>query len=451
MDELMSPRDRSAAGRASRAQSPRRSHADWTRPDTHADPVAAVTAGDAARVPWLLAERHTRMAESPFAFHQAAAGLMAADLASTPTSGIEVQLVGDAHLANFGAYTAPDSSLAFGVDEVDQTAPGPWEWDVKRLAASVVVTARHNGFPGHAAAEARAVIGTYRLTVAQLAEAPALQAWFARLAPEQIQRAQPSKGSRPTPPKARPKQGPTSQRPLGKLVEVVDGRPRLRSHPGLLLPARDLGEHEQAVRDLVEQALPGYRESLSPDRRRLLDRFAPLDIGISAAGVSAVAEPRFLVLLTDRDHGSTVVLQAGRVSASVLAEYLQAQVAPPVERVVTGVRLLEQDTDVFLGWSGRDDAEPLVWRQFRHLRGAADVAAMDPDRLAFHAGLCAWTLAHAHARSGDAVAIAGYLGKGRAFERSVTTFAQDYADQNERDYDTFRLAIEKGLVEVAST
>jgi hypothetical protein len=448
MDESMSPRDRSAAGRASRAQSPRRSHADWTRPDS--DPVAVATSGDAARLPWLLAQRHARMAESPFAFHQAAAGLMALDLASTPTSGIEVQLVGDAHLANFGAYTAPDASLAFGVDDVDQTVPGPWEWDVKRLAASVVVAARHNGFPGHAAAEARAVIGTYRLTVAQLAEASALDVWFARLAPEQITRAHPAKGSRVTPPKGRPKQGPTSQRPLGKLVDVVDGRPRLRSHPPLLLPARDLGEHEQEVRDMVEQALPGYRESLSPDRRRLLDRFVPLDVGIAAAGVSGVAERRFLVLLADHDQGSTVVLQAGRVSASLLAGYLEAEVAPPIERVVTGVRLLEADSDVFLGWSGRDDAEPMVWRQFRHLRGAADVAAMDPDWLAFHAGLCAWTLAHAHARSGDAVAIAGYLGKGRAFERSVTTFAQDYADQNERDYDAFRLAIEKGLVEVPS-
>ncbi len=447
MDESTSVEQRNEAGRAARAQTPRRSHAEWSREQRLADPATVVTAGDHALLPWLVTTRHARMAESPFAFHQASVALMAADLASTPTSGIEVQLVGDAHLANFGSYTAPGGTLAFGVDDAAATMPGPWEWDLKRLAASVVVTARHNGFPGHAAAEVRSAMATYRLSIAQMAASSALDVWYARLAPDQITRAHPSKRGQG---KGRPKHVPVSERHVGKLVEVVDGQPRLRSHGKLLRPARDLGDHVDEVRGSVERALPGYVESLGPVRGRLLDRFVLADVGLATPGVSGVGTRRYLVLLADRDHGDTVVLQASRVGPSVLEPFLATVPGGnPAERVVQGRRLLELDDDVFLGASPAEaGADPLVWRQFRQVAGAADVAAMDPDRLAFHVGLCAWTLARGHARSGDAAAIAGYLGKGRAFERSVTAFAQAYADQNEHDYDSFRLAIEKGLVTV---
>jgi hypothetical protein len=453
VSEQLSARDAGALGRTARERSPRGSHAEWVR-DEGCDPVAVVTAADDDRLAWLLPARHARMAESSFAFHQAAAGLMAGDLQSTPVSGLEVQLCGDAHVANFGAYTSTDGGLQFGVDDLRQTRRGPWEWDVKRLAASAMLAARHNGYPAHGAEVTRRALVGYRRAIATFAEMTALDGWYASLTPEQVARAQPSPSTQHERAKIQRKAHTRiSQRALGAVVEAVEGGVRLRAQPHLLTPLAQLGEHVDvdALSLLVERALAAYGESLGIDGRQLLARYRLVDAGVLSVGVAGVADGVLVVLLSGYAHGEPLLLQATPVAGRRQAATGDGDAGGrDLQRVVAGERLIGVGPDVLLGWSPPVDELPsMVWRLFRATAPVAAVVAMDPDQLAVHAHRCGWTLAHAHARTGDAAAIAGYLGRGRPFERSLLAFADSHADQTERDADVFKRAIKQGRVDTA--
>ncbi len=451
MSDQMSAHEGGARGHAAREQSPRGGHAVWTRDET-CDPVAVVTEHDADRVPWLLPARHSRIAESPFAFHQAAAGLMALDLQSTPASGIEVQLCGNAHVANFGPFTAADGRLVFAMDDLRLTTRGPWEWDVKRLAASATLAARHNGYPAHATEVTRRALVGYRRAMGAFAEMSTLDAWHASLSPEQVARAQPSPGSKHDRAKIQRKAHTRiSQRALGRVVEAVDGQVRLVTQPHLLTPVQQLPEHldVEATSLLVQQSLDRYCDSLRADGRQLVRRYRLVETAVLSVGVSSVADGTLVVLLAGHAHGEPLLLQAAPVGPHGEAALVDGgDVRQHLQAVVDGELVIGAGRDVLLGWSAPVGALPgMVWRRFRMTTPVANVAAMDPDQLAVHADRCGWTLAHAHARTGDAPAIAGYLGRGRAFERAVTSFAARYADQNDHDAGLFKRAITQGRVE----
>jgi uncharacterized protein (DUF2252 family) len=444
--------ERAERGRTARKEVPRSAHAAWAPGSDRADPVQILTDQDAARLPWLVPVRHARMAESAFAFYRGGAAIMAADLAGSPTTGAVAQLCGDAHLANFGTFASAERRQVFDVNDFDETLPGPWEWDVKRLAASMVVAARDNGLGESAAREAAAgSVRAYQIAMARFAKMPALDVWFAQISLAHLRAAIPAKAERRafdrTARKARSR---NSQRALSKLTETVGGTLRIRSQPPLLVPVRELAEHYDGdqLRAGIEGNFVGYVQSLPSYRRQLLSRFTIVDMALKVVGVGSVGTRCWVVLLRGRDNGEPLFLQIKEASASVLEAHVPAsEYAQPGERVVTGRRLVQASSDVFLGWSGTIDSHHYYWRTFHDMKGSANVAAMDRPRLVRYGGVCGWTLAHAHARSGDSVAIAGYLGSGTAFPRAVAEFAVAYADQNQVDYGAFRQAITDGLIE----
>jgi len=451
VDEAAAP-ERIEAARAARQTVPRSSHAEWSPGNDRSDPVRILTEQDAARLQWLVPVRHARMAESAFAFYRGGAAIMAADLAGTPSIGVDVQLCGDAHLANFGTYASPERRQVFDVNDFDETLPGPWEWDVKRLAASVVIAARDNGFDDDTARDAtRATMRSYQEAMGQFAETPVLQVWYAQLSLKQMRRGLPRESDRKAFDKAVAKaRGKNSQRALGKLTETVNGRRRIRSQPPLLTPARELGEHidPDTLGIAIEENLAGYVESLPPNRRSVLSRFSLADAALKVVGVGSVGTRCWVILLRDRDHDEPLFLQVKEATASVLEEHLpRSEYDHPGQRVVNGRRVIQASSDMFLGWSGTADGGKFYWRQFHDMKGSAAVAAMDPQRLLHYGEVCGWTLAHAHARSGDSVAIAAYLGAGKSFSQAFTEFALAYAAQNAADYETYRQAIADGRLE----
>ena len=444
--------ERAEQARAARKTVPRSAHAAWAASSDRVDPVGILTDQDASRLQWLVPVRHARMAESAFAFYRGGAAIMAADLARTPSMGVDVQLCGDAHLANFGSFASAERRQVFDVNDFDETLPGPWEWDVKRLAASMVVAARDNGFDGSAARDAaRATMRAYQGAMGRFAKTPALQVWYAQLSLERLREGIPRKSDRKAFDKAAAKaRGKNSQRALGKLTETVDGERRIRSQPPLLIPLRQLAEHvdRDKLRGAVQANFTDYVESLPMDRRHVLGRFSIVDLALKVVGVGSVGTRCWVVLLRGRDHGEPLFLQIKEASASVLEAHLPpSQFEHPGQRVVNGRRLMQASRDLCLGWSGTMDGSHFYWRQFHDMKGSADVAAMDADRLLHYGEVCGWTLAHAHARSGDALAIAAYLGSGNAFSRALTEFAVAYADQNQADYEAFKQAIADGRIE----
>ena len=442
--------ERHERGRQARKQVPRSSHADWSPATDRPDPVDVLTAQDATRLQSLVPIRHGRMSVSPFTFYRGAAAIMAGDLASTPVSGIDAQLCGDAHLSNFGAFASAERNLVFDVNDFDETLPGPWEWDVKRLAASFALAGRSNGFKREQTTDAvmKSVEG-YRTAMAYFAQQATLDIWYAELSVDKVSAAITKKSDRKrmakTAAKARSK---TSLKAMAKLTERCDGALRIVSDPPLIVPLRDLvGENADGLRGQVEHSWELYRSSIRDDRRALLNRYRLVDIALKVVGVGSVGTRCMLALFMGRDDGDPLFLQVKEAEASVLEAHLAPSAYEvPGERVVQGQRLIQASGDIFLGWSSGETGHHYYWRQFHDMKGSADVETMNPRRLGAYATVCGWTLAHSHARSSDPIAIAGYLGKNSSFNRALTEFAFTYADQNDLDFASMRSAIDDGRI-----
>jgi len=448
MDVSLSVSERAEKGRAARSAVPRSAHAVFEPAESRADPVEVLRGQDQSRLAFLVPIRHERMAESPFAFYRGAAAVMAADLAGSPDMGTTVQLCGDAHLANFGTFASPERRQVFDVNDFDETLPGPWEWDLKRLAVSMALAARDNGYGPKDFVTARHAVAAYRSAMARFAAQGAMSVWYEQLSLDSLKEALPSKADRKRIDRgaARARRR-NSEKALGKLTETVDGRLRILSQPPLLVPLRDMaGDTEpDALRAGIEESFIRYADTLLPDRHELLTRFELIDMALKVVGVGSVGTRCLVVLLRGRDHGEPLFLQIKEATASVLEAHLPASgYENSGQRVVTGQRLMQASTDVFLGWSQSQQGHQYYWRQFHDMKGSADVAAMNPDQLMRYGDLCGWTLAHAHARSGDAVAISAYLGKGRAMDKAVARFAVAYANQCEQDYAVYRDAVRDG-------
>jgi uncharacterized protein (DUF2252 family) len=406
------------------------------------------------------------MMVSPFTFYRGAARIMAEDLADTPTAGLEVQLCGDAHLSNFGVFASPERALVFDLNDFDETLPGPFEYDVKRMAASFTIAARNNGFTKSDATSATlACVTAYRQAMLEFAEMGNVQIWYAHLSETDLLKAiaalvsgatakkdaaAAQKGLKRARKNVQKAHSSDSLQALSKLGEVVDGRYRIASQPPVLIPMRDLeamyGYSADQMEDAVHEEFRDYRATLQDDRRRLLERFAIVDMARKVVGVGSVGTRAFILLLEGRDEHDPLFLQVKEATTSVLEHHLaKSSFEQPGERVVQGQRMMQATSDLFLGWTKGAEADRfLYWRQLRDMKGSAVVEAMTPLALKFYAGICGWTLARAHARSGDAVALAAYLGAGNNFDLSIGDFAQRYADQNERDYEAFSEAVRSG-------
>jgi uncharacterized protein (DUF2252 family) len=445
--------DRAAAGKAARAAAPRSSHASFQAPADRHDPVALLEADEHSRVQELLPIRHGRMQASAFTFYRGAAGLMAADLADAPRTGLQAQLCGDAHLSNFGAFAAPDRRLIFGLNDFDETLPGPFEWDVKRLVTSFAVAGRDREFDAAERARINLTVARhYREAMARFADMRALDLWYARLDVDDLSRIWAGRGTAKQQKrmdrnvaKARSKD---SLRASGKLTELVDGKPRIASAPPLIVPIEDLVEGE-ALEALVRGVIASYRRTLSSDRRHLLERFHYAHAARKVVGVGSVGTRAWILLMTGNDDNDPLFLQLKEAEASVLEPYLGAsKLRNHGQRVVEGQRLMQSASDIMLGWFSTPDVDGVdrhyYIRQLWDGKGSALIERMEPNVMEAYAEVCGWTLAHAHARSGDAVAISGYLGSSETFDHALAAFAEDYADQNERDYAAFLAAIDSG-------
>ena len=452
----LTPSERAARGKAARNEVPRSSHATWEPSERRADPVALLTEQEATRVPELVPIRHGRMLASPFAFYRGGAYIMAADLAGTPNSGLQAQICGDAHLSNFGGFASPERALVFDMNDFDETLPGPWEWDVKRLAASVEIAGRDRGF---SARERRTAVlnavGSYRAAMRQFAAMRNLEVWYSRLDIESvlpaIEREVGRKQARNVErglAKARTKD---SMRAFAKLTHLVDGEPRICGDPPLIVPVSDLfAEAELAeFQRAIAKIFRAYRASLQDDRRRLLEGYRYVDLARKVVGVGSVGTRAWIMLLLGRDNEDPLFLQVKEANASVLEPFAGAsRYRNSGQRVVAGQRLMQASSDIMLGWvhvTGVDGVERDFYvRQLWDWKTSVDIERILPQGLATYAKLCGWTLARGHARSGDRIAIASYLGAADTFDRAVSEFAVAYADQNERDYAAFSEAVKSG-------
>ena len=455
MSDRKSPQERAAEGRGLRKRVPRSSHGDWSPASDRPDPVAVLTSQDADRVQFLVPIRHGRMSESAFAFYRGGAKIMAGDLASTPSSGLIAQLCGDAHLANFGTYASPDRRQVFDVNDFDETLPGPWEWDLKRLVASFVLAGQDNSFDHKTTRViAEQSVAGYRKAMAKFASARTLDTWYSQPSLDDIVNATPKKKDRQLISRQAKKfRSKGSLRALSKLAEHVDGSYRIKSQPPLLLALRDLPttEDPDEIRDSIETSIATYRDTLADNRRVLFDRFELVDIAMKVVGVGSVGTRCMIVLFQGRDQDDPLFLQIKEATDSVLEDHLpKSQYEEHGERVVRGQRLMQASSDIFLGWDTSSTAgHHFYWRQFHDMKGSADVEAMNDERMRRYAAICGATLAHAHARSGDPIAISGYLGSGDVFDKALTEFGFNYAEQNTRDYEAFLDAIKSGRIETA--
>ena len=455
----LDPAERMARGKAARAEVPRESHAVFDPPPDRADPIALLEAQARSRVPELVPVRWGRMMVSPFTFYRGAALPMASDLADTPVSGLRVQACGDAHLSNFGLFGSAERRLMFDVNDFDETLPGPWEWDVKRLATSLEVAGRDNGLPGKQRREiVMAAVSRYREAMREFASMTSLDVWYAHLDVNELraqfdsqlkarQRKAVDKGLA----KARTRD---SMEQLGKLTRMVDGRPRIISAPPVLVPIDELLSENERLRFEAETngLVATYQRTLETDRRYLLQQYEFCDMARKVVGVGSVGTRCWIVLLLGRDDADPLFLQVKEAEASVLSRYVGAsQYDNQGQRVVAGQRLMQASGDIFLGWhrikAGLDGrSRDFYVRQLRDWKFSIDIETLRPEGLRMYAAMCGWTLARAHARSGDRIAIAGYLGGSDVFDRAITQFARLYADQNERDYQSLVDAVQSGKI-----
>ena len=451
--------ERAARGKAARAEVPRSAQAEIDFPKRR-DPVALLEEQAASRVPELVPIRYGRMLVSPFAFYRGGALIMAADLARTPNSGLRVQLCGDTHLSNFGVFGSPERNLVFDINDFDETAPGPWEWDVKRLAASFAIGGRENGFSGK---ERRAVVldtvRAYREAMTTFAQMRNLEVWYAHLSIEQavaeftagVDRKRVRKAEANIE-KARTKD---SMQAFEKLTHVVDGEPRIINDPPLIVPIAELlatQTERDALQDEIRKLIRSYRRTLESDRRHLLEQFRFVDLARKVVGVGSVGTRAWIALFLGADEQDPLFLQVKEAQPSVLEQFVgKSEYKNCGQRVVAGQRLMQATSDIFLGWqhvsSGLDGQERDFYvRQLKDWKGSFPFEAAVPAGAAAYEKACGWTLARAHARSGDRVAIASYLGKSEAFDQALVRFAETYADQNERDYEALRAAVAAGRV-----
>ena len=455
----LSVAERVARGKAARSEVPRADHAKFEPLPTRADPVELLERQAKTRVPELVPIRYGRMLVSPFTFYRGAASIMAHDLAATPRSGLTVQCCGDAHLSNFGVFASPERQLVFDVNDFDETLPGPWEWDVKRLAVSMLIAARSNGFG--AKEQDRIVLDTveqYRTAMAEFAAMKQLDVWYARLdiqselqkhasqfKPKQVKRTDKQLA------KARTKDSMTA---FSKLTHVVDGTVRIVDQSPLIVPIDQLaegGELDEIVEGL-HQLLRDYRGTLEFDRRVLLEAFELTDLARKVVGVGSVGTRAYIALMLGRDGQDPLFLQMKEAEASVLEEFLgPSEFSNHGQRVVVGQRLMQATSDIFLGWLHVDtglDGKPRDFyaRQLKDWKGSAEIEQMVPEGMATYGKLCGWTLARAHARSGDRIAIAAYLGNSDGFDRAIVEFSKAYADQNESDYQALAAAVKAGKI-----
>jgi uncharacterized protein (DUF2252 family) len=503
--------DRQASGFDAVLRAPLSAHAGWVPATDRPDPVALLEAQNATREPDLVPVRHGRMMVSPFTFYRGAAKIMASDLAGTPTAGFISQLCGDAHLSNFGVFASPERRLVFDLNDFDETLPGPFEYDVKRMAASFTIAGRNNGLTKAECAQAtKTAVRAYREAMASFARMGVMELWYTRMSEEDLQaavgrlaveakaskdgkaakegkdgkargKAESGKGVKaakaeksgadaaaadtetvvPISAASSAKQAVKnlnkartrdSLQALSKLAERVDGQYRIVSQPPIVVPIRDIEQHygltaadvEQAVHDQFRE----YRSSLDDDRRHLLEKFQVVDIARKVVGVGSVGTRAFIVLLQGRDDQDPLFLQVKEATRSVLEDHLpESRYRNPGERVVRGQRMMQATSDIFLGWTkGVQENRYLYWRQLRDMKGSALVDTMSAFVLEFYGAVCGWTLARAHARSGDPVAIAAYLGAGDEFDTAITDFSRRYADQNEIDYQAFIDAVRSGRI-----
>lgn len=441
-------------GKAARAAVPRSSHGDWAPAER--DPLPILTAQDESRVQELVPIRYGRMLASPFAFFRGGAAVMAADLAQTPTTSLTAQLCGDAHLSNFGVFSAPDRRLVFDCNDFDETCPGPFEWDVKRLAASVAVAGRQLGFKKREREKATlGAAAAYRTSMRSFAGMRNIDVWYSRIDVESrlagLRSEVDSKRFRQIERGLAKAQSKDSMRALRKLTREDDGRLRIVSDPPLITPLAELTDAADAEEQL-QAVLDAYLESLNEDRRHLAASYRYVDAAMKVVGVGSVGTRAWIVLLLGRDSGDPLFLQAKEAQRSVLEPYAGAsRFRNHGRRVVEGQRLMQAASDVFLGWIGVEGLDgqqrSFYVRQLWDGKGSATIESMSPTDLAAYAALCGEALARAHARSGERIAIASYLGGGESFDKALARFAEAYADQNERDYERLVDAVASGEIE----
>jgi uncharacterized protein (DUF2252 family) len=452
-----------ASGKEARAKVPRELNATFEPAPDRPDPVSLLQEQAKNRVQELVPIRYGRMLLSPFTFFRGAALIMASDLSTTPSSGLTAQLCGDAHLSNFGVFGTPERQLIFDCNDFDETHPGPWEWDVKRLAASVVIAGRNKGHPKAVRAQAIVALGqTYRESMRQMATMSNLEVWYSHVDASEVvaslesqaaasgskKEAQMAATATKLVAKAQTKD---SHRALDKLTHVVDGQRRIISDPPLIVPLDELFPEvefelvEKMFRDLLRR----YRQSLSTDRRHLLEEYQFSQIARKVVGVGSVGTRAWIVLLHGASQEDVVFLQAKEADASVLERFTKkSQYGNHGARVVAGQRLMQAASDIFLGWQRTDGIDGVsrdyYVRQLQDWKGSIDTDTMIPEGLEAYGKVCALTLARAHARSGDRFAMASYLGNNASFEKALAKFAESYADQNERDYEVFAGACKTG-------
>ena len=450
--------ERAARGKAERADVRRRAHGEFESTSARRDPVELLEEQGRTRVPELVPIRYGRMLVSPFTFFRGGAYLMAADLAGLPRTGLQTQLCGDAHLSNFGGFAAPDRTIVLDINDFDETLPGPFEWDVKRLAASFAVAGRDRGFDEDIRRSAvMTTVREYREAMAQFAAMRNLELWYSRLdiaavlerfssqvTAEQLERAERNVA------KARTKD---SVRAFGKLTQLVDGEPRIISDAPVIVPVEELlpPDAVASFEDIVRNFVRRYRRSLPRDRRKLLERFRYVHAARKVVGVGSVGTRAWIVLMLGRDGADPLFLQLKEAQTSVLEPFLgKSAFAQHGQRVVEGQRMMQAASDIMLGWDKIEAfdgvARHFYVRQLWDAKGSALIDVMEPNVFEIYGKICGATLARAHARSGDPIAISAYLGKADVFDRALADFAESYADQNERDYKALQDAVESGRV-----
>jgi uncharacterized protein (DUF2252 family) len=452
--------DRAARGRAARREVPRSAHATFDPPPDRRSAVDMLEEQSADRLVELVPVRYGRMLESPFAFFRGAAGIMATDLAATPVSGLHAQLCGDAHVANFGGFASPERELVFDINDFDETTRGPWEWDVKRLAASIAIAGREIGVKAAARGEAvRGAVRTYREAMREFAAMGHLEGWYVRIEGAQIRAMVDEriggKQARALGKALEKARGKDSLKALSKLTCEVDGTLRIASRPPLLVPLDELlppaerAAFETRTRELIAR----YAETLRSDRRSLLDGYRFVDMAHKVVGVGSVGTRAWVVLLQGRDDGDPLFLQVKEARESVLEPFVGRDPTPNHgQRVVQGQWLMQASSDILLGWLRAPDPagheRDFYVRQLWDWKVSADIESLAPRGLTMYGELCSWTLARAHARSGDRIAIAAYLGSSDTFDRALAQFAEAYADRNEADYGALAEAARDGTVTV---